>query len=308
VAWAAVAATLLLTAGLGALSAKAAPGAPLYVVRQFAQTIASQALSAPTADPYTSLAQARTDLADYDNAITRANQSDALAALNRLRADDAQTAQRIAAMSDTAARAAAQSKLADFRQNAAADLRASLTMLTWQARAQVTTQLRTWGNTDLVVTDVRISQDTTKNGAGQSDQGATGGATLLIEARGAGFEQGAQLLISGQPTGKIVSFTSTRLTVRVATTSVETGDAGELVIGVENPDGTVAITTHTQRDDHSAPEATGTPNSGDHNGDHSGSSNGSTEPAATENVSPTRTPTSNDTATETPTPSPKPGS
>jgi hypothetical protein len=299
-AWAAMAAALLLTIGLGALSAKAAPGAPLYVVRQLAQTLASQAMSAPTADPFAALAQAKADLTAYNKAIANANQPAALAALSKLRTDDGHAAQRIGAMTDTTARQTAQTQLADFRLGAETDLRASLTALNWQGRAQVTGELHAWGNSDLVVTQARVLPDTA---SGQSKQTTPNGTTLLIEVRGAGFAQGAQLLVNGQPTGTIITLTPTQLTARVAATAItvgESGDGGDVTIGVANPDGTVALSTHAQRDDHGSPNASETPNPGNHSNDHNGSANGTPEPGSNEDA--TATPSATKTASPSPTP------
>lgn len=298
-AWAAVAAALLLTVGLGALTAKAAPGAPLYVVRQLAQTLAAQALSEPTHDPFAALNQARADLAAFNAAISRGAQPDALTALSKLHSDDAQAAQRIRAMTDAATRESAQTQLSAFRQGAEGDLRASLTALDWQGRAQVTSELRMWGDADLVVTQVRILQDTA-NGQNKG-QGAPGNATLLIEARGAGFAQGAQALVDGKPVGTVISLTPTQIVVRVAASALNPRGASELTIGVANPDGTVAFNPHAQRDDHNAPDATETPNPGDHNSDHTGSSNGNVEPTSTEDANATRTPSPNESASPMPT-------
>lgn len=277
IAWAAVAAALLLTIGLGAFTAKAAPGGPLYAVRQFAQTLAGQALPSPTVDPLATLAQARADLKAYDADIANADEASALVALRHLRSDDARAAAGIDALSDASVRQTDRSLLSVFRQSAITDLRTSFSALDWQGRAQVTDVLRVWGNTSLIVTQARILSDTSGS---QSGKTPPGGATLLIEARGAGFVQGAQLLLNGQPVGALISLTPTRLLARLSASDV---DAGSVVIGVENPDGTVAIASSLQRDDHSGPGAAATP--GDHSGNHSGSSTGAS-----------RTPTPNDSS------------
>lgn len=291
-AWAAVAAVLLLTVGLGAFTAQAAPGAPLYVVRKFAQTLAAQAL--PTADPLSHLAQARSDLAAYEAAIAASNEPAALTALGKLRADDAHVAESIAQVSDSAVRQQAQTQLSDFRLDAENQLRASLASLDWSGRAQVTDALRGWGNTSLVVTLARIQADTSSSQGANTSSDA---GTALIDAHGAGFSAQSQLLVNGQPGGQIISQTPTDLIVRVTTKSLSTVDAESLAIGVENADGTVAYTTRVERDDHSAPGASETPAPGDHSSNHSGSTNtngdGSSKDA-------TRTPTPEESPSPTP--------
>ena len=300
-AWAAVAAVLLLTVGLGAFTAKAAPGAPLYVVRQFAQTLAAQAI--PTTDPLSELAKARADLAAYEAAIAASDQPAALTALGKLRADDAHVAESIAQVSDTTARQQAQTQLANFRLDAETQLRASLASLDWRGRAQVTDALRGWGNTSLVVTQGRIQAETP---SGQVTGTTTGAGTALIDAHGVGFSAQAQLLVNGQQIGQVVSLTPTDLIVRVTTQSISLDDSAPLAIGVENADGTVAYTTRVQRDDHSAPGASETPTPGDHGGDHSGSTNGGADGSSSKDA--TRTPTPADSPSPTPMPTKTPSS
>lgn len=291
--WAAVAAVLLLTVGLGAFTAKAAPGAPLYAVRQFAQKLAAQAI--PTADPLSHLAQARSDLAAYDAAIVASNEPAALTALGKLRADDAYVAESIAQVSDTTARQQAQTQLAAFRSEAQPQLRASLASLDWRGRAQVTDALRAWGDSALVVTHARVQLDASSAQGTNTSQSA---GTLLIDAHGAGFSGQAQLLVNGQPGGQIVSQSATDLIVRVTAKSLSSEDAGALAIGVENADGTVAYTSQVERDDHGAPGASETPSPSDHNGDHSGSTNGSGDTTSTKDA--THTPTPEESPSPTP--------
>ena len=311
-AWAAIAAALLLVAGLGALTAQAAPGAPLYVVRQLAQTLAAKALPSPTQDPQASLAQARADLAAFDTAIASANAPAALGALNKLRADDAETAQRIADVSDDTTRQAEQTQLTDFRQGAASDLRASLPSLDWQARAQVTSELRAWGNANLVVTDARILPDTAASQGASSAASGSASGSLLIEARGAGFVTGSQLLVNGQPSGEIISLSPTQITVRVTANAVSFGASGSLVIGVENPDNTVAMTTHVEREDQgNGSDTSATPGVGDHTGDQTGTATPGADathtPDATRTPSPDERQTPTPVASGTPSATPTPG-
>lgn len=290
ITWGAVAAALLLTIGLGVFTAKAAPGAPLYAVRQFAQTLAGQALSSPTADPLSFLAQARADLAAYNSAIANGNEASALTALGQLRQDDARTADSIKAMSDGSARQSAQAGLDAFRQGAATDLRSSLAALDWQGRAQVTNALRAWGDASLVVTHARIYADTS---SGQPGKPPSGSGTLLVEARGAGFAPGARIIVNGQALGEIISLSPTRVVARIPASDLESSG---VVIGVENTDEDVALAPSTERDDHGDTGVSATP-VGDHSGDHSGSTTGDSTTGA-------RTPTPGESTTPGDTPVP----
>ncbi|HEX8732171.1 MAG TPA: hypothetical protein VF725_08920 [Ktedonobacterales bacterium] len=267
-AWAAVAAVLLITISLGALTAKAAPGAPLYSVRQFAQTLAARAAGTPAADPYAALNRAQADLAAFDAASARQDTSAALAALARLRADDASASVDAAALSDASARQLAQARITAFRQGAANDLRASLAWLAWQPRAQVTDALRAWGDASLTVIQITIrpgGSETHPTPANASD------TTLLVEARGVGFVTGTQLLVNGAPVGVTVSLSATQAVFRVAASALEFAPANHSILAIQNPDGTVAVARQTERNDHSEPGDASTPGPGDHSGDHSGS-------------------------------------
>lgn len=246
-AWISVAAALALTIGLGLFTAQAAPGGPLYSVREFAQHVAAQAFPSPTAAAQSALAQANADLATYQSAIARGDSTAALAALAALRSDDARAAQDISVLHDASARKAMQAQFAQFRQGAAADLRASLTALDWQGRAQVTDALRAWGATKLRVTQARLMS------ASGEDPHAKSGGDLLLTVSGAGFTAGAQVLVNGQPVGETIAVSPAQIKARVAA-SVVTGSA--LVVGVETSDGEVAITTNVRQEGHTTPVTT----------------------------------------------------
>jgi hypothetical protein len=259
-AWISVAAALALTIGLGVFTAQAAPGGPLYSVREFAQHVAAQAFPSPTAAAQSALAQANADLAAYQSAIARGDSTAALAALAALRSDDARAAQDISALQDASARKAMQARLAQFRQSAAADLRASLKALDWQGRAQVTDALRAWGDTHLRVTQARLM-----SAAGEDPHAKAGGGGLLLTVSGAGFAAGAQVLVNGQSVGEIVAVNPAQIKARVASGDVA-GSA--LVVGVETSDGEVAITTNVRQEGHTASVATpaATPGNGSGHG------------------------------------------
>jgi hypothetical protein len=271
-AWISVAAALALTIGLGAFAAQAAPGGPLYPVREFAQHVAAQAFPSPTATAQAALARASVDLAAYQSAIAHGDTPAALAALSALRSDDAQAAQDIAALQDASARKAMQGRLAQFRQSAAADLRVSLTTLDWQARAQVTDALRAWGDTTLRVTQARLLA---ASSSGQDQHTNDGSGDALLTVSGAGFTPGALVLVNGQPVGEIIALTPEQIKAHVAA-SAATG--GALIVGVETSDGEVAITTNVQQDGHGSASHAPTPgNAGSTHGSGEGSAPSPTE-------------------------------
>ncbi len=261
-AWAGIAAALLLTIGLGVFTAQAAPGQPLYTVRELAQHMAAQAFPSATASVKDALAHAEADLAAYNTAIAHGDTSAALGDLRALRADDADAAQRANALSDPSARQAASLQVAQFRQTAGVDLRQSLSTLDWQGRAQVTDVLRAWGDTTLVVTEARVLSDPSSASQGQHGVGASD--TALLQVGGAGFADGSQVLVNGQPVGALVSLSPTTITVRVQTTDLSDG---KLVIAVEESDGTVAIAARLDGNGAGQPGSGGTSGSGDHKGD-----------------------------------------
>ncbi len=268
-AWAGIAAALLLTIGLGVFTAQAAPGQPLYPVRQLAQHAAANVFPSPTSAAFAALTRANADLAAYDAALARGDTAAALTTLRALRADDAQAASDAIALHDASARQAALAQLAQFRRRAQPDLRASLAALTWQGRAQVTDQLRAWGDTTLAVAQARVLADSS---SGQNPRASDKSALLVVS--GAGFAPGAQALVNGQAAGVVISLTPTHMTARVETSAV---NGTTLVIAIENPDGTVAVTTQVVRDDNAAPGHTATPDNGDHGGNHSGADGASDE-------------------------------
>ncbi len=259
--WAGIAAALLVTIGLGALTAKAAPGGPLYAVRQFAQTIAAHTLPAPSVDSSALVATLQADLTAYDQAIAQGDTSAALSALAKLRTDDQQAAKLIATISDAKSSVSAQTQLAAFHSTANGDLRASLPKLNLQGRAQVTDLLRDWGFTSLVVTRAHISVDGKStshdsHGSTSSSDTSTAAGTFIVDVHGNGFGQGAEVLINGQPYSDVLQVTSTEISIRVQQS--ELGE-GNVAIGVENADGTVAFAPSVQRDESTDSGAAATP-------------------------------------------------
>ncbi len=266
-------------------------------MRQFAQTLAAQALATPTTDPNVALSRAQADLAAFKTASANENEVGAVAALTRLRADDALAARQAAAISDTATRQSIQATISAFRASAQPDLRASLSWLGWQSRAKVTDILRGWGYTSLMVSEIDIQSDGAPGAGGSQKSGAN--ATTLIVAHGQGFTSGTQLLLNGAPIGVRISLTATQFVVRVPTSALNQQASHNLALAVANPDGTVALARETQREDHGSSGASATPGSGDQGGDHGGSSDSSGgSPEATVTASPEATSSPNKSGAE----------
>ena len=294
-AWTAIAAALILTIALGVLTAQAAPGSPLYGVRQLTQKVVAGSTSA--SDAAAALKQAQADLALYTSSIAQGDTRAALAALAKLRADDARATQTIAQMRDAAARQQAQAQLDSFHQQAAQALLASLSALDWQARAQVTDALRAWGATQLTVSHARIVADTAHS---PKPQAANAGETVLAQISGAGFTSGAVVLVNGQPVGTVLALTPTQLIARIPAISLaDMPGGGALTLGVEAPDGTVAITTQIARDD-GAPSHAATPGDG-HSTDQGGAPAAGAQPTSTPVATSTRSPHPDATPTASPT-------
>lgn len=262
-AWAAVAAVLILTVGLGTLTAQAAPGGPLYVVRQFAQTVVDHGAPTPTADSAALLAQLRADQASFHTAEASGDTAAALTALSKLHSDDQRAAQQFASIQDSTGRAKAQADLSAFHQSAEADLRASLATLSWQGRSQVTDVLRTWGDATLRVIDAKVKVGQSSGHDTQDTHGTTQPGMALVEVRGDGFAAGDSLLVNGQQYTDIVSLSPSALVAQVPASAVE---AGSVVIGVQAGDGTVALAPNLNRDDQHAGDQT--PTSGKGNGNN----------------------------------------
>lgn len=270
-AWAGIAAALFVTIGLGALTAKAAPGSPLYAVRQVAQSIAAHALPAPSVDTAALVAQLQADLATYDQAIAQGDTSAALSALAKLRTDDQHAAKLIATIPDAKASVSAQAQLAAFHSTSNGDLRASLSRLNLQGRAEVTDLLRDWGFTSLVVTRAHISADSKSTSTSHDTHGSSTApdtstaGTIIVDVHGNGFDSDAKVLINGQAYSNVLQVNSTEISVRVEQSAL---GAGQVVIGVENADGTVAFAPTAQRDETGGSGAAVTPSPTSKDGEH----------------------------------------
>jgi hypothetical protein len=109
-------------------------------------------------------------------------------------------------------------------------LRAALASLGWPDRVTTTTALWRIGVASPAITSVLVSAES-------MDSGAT---IWQVTISGAGFQPGAVLLVDSQPRGTVVSVSDGALVA-----SVRDGPVRDTAtIGVGNPDGTAAYTTH----------------------------------------------------------------
>jgi hypothetical protein len=287
ITWAAVAACLMLGMAVGALTASAHPGAPFYSLRKIVEGLnGDQAATARD-----NLQRARAALAAFNAAASQGNDAGALTALDQLTQADRQAADAIAQVSDSNQQAALQSQLDSLRAEETAGLRAGLANLDWPTRIAVTSALRGLHETALTVTAARI-KGATQGDSGDGSKRAPPSGSVTVTVSGGGFIPGAILLLDGRPAGVVDSVTPQTVTAHLPAAAL---NADVKSIGVGEPDGSAASTTHIESDEHNS-DATGTPEPGDHStpganttpgdGSHDGG-DGTPTPQGTADVTPT---------------------
>jgi hypothetical protein len=263
--WAALAATILLTISLGAITASAHPGAPFYPLRKIVEGVGARITGDPAAaSAQASMRQADEALAAFDAAASQRDEPGALAALAQLRQDDQQAAQSISQVIDDSQRQTLQQSLNSLHTREISDLRAALPELSLAARIQVTSALVAAGDSAPVITSYSLPGD--QNASDHSASGSAPNRTLII--KGSGFTAGATLLIDGKPAGVIDAITATRIVAHLPA-----GAQDPQQIGVEEPDGTVAVSS---RNGHDQGAGGSSNSSGDNNGSGDSGHNGDT--------------------------------
>jgi hypothetical protein len=298
-AWAAVAACVLLGMTVGALTASAHPGAPFYTLRKAVEGFSSDLTGASVATARDDLQRVSAALVAFNTAVSRGDNAAAQAALDQLTQANHQAADAIAQVGDSSQRAALQSQLDSLHTQEITDLRAALPNLGWPARIQITNALRTLKAAKLTVTSARIAGAHEGDTGGDGNNGNNGnnsksGGLVTVIVKGSGFTSGAVLLINGQQAGAVDAITPDTLVAHLpAGTAVEAVSS----VGVGEPDGSAASTTHIEADGHSnQPDATATSEPGDHATPNPGST---TEPGDGGD----KTPTPGEPGGATPTPS-----
>ncbi len=260
--WAAVAACVLLGMTVGALTASAHPGAPFYPLRKAVEGISSNLTGSSAATARDDLQRASAALVAFNAAASRGDNAAALTALGQVAQADQQATDAIAQVGDSGQRATLLNQLESLHAQETTDLRSALPNLGWPARVQVTSALRALKAPTLSVTSARIISAHGSDSGGDKSGGKSGGKSsgqVTVIVNGAGFTPGAVLLINDQPAGVVDA-----VTARTVAAHLASGTTGEDVssIGVGEPDGSAASTTHVESDDHNF-TATTTPESGD---------------------------------------------
>lgn len=253
----AIAACVMLGMTIGALTASAHPGAPFYPLRKVVEGIGTNLNGGQEAVARDNLQRASAALAAFNAAASQSDDDAATTALGQLTQADQQAASAISQVGAGSQRAALQSQLDSLHAQETPDLRAALSNLGWPARIQVTSALRALSATSLAVTSARISGASGDRVDGGRSGTATGDVTVTVS--GAGFTPGAVLLINGRPAGTVDTVTPDRLTAHLASGTLN----GRVTsVGVGEPDGSAASTTHVELDDSGARSGS-TPEPGD---------------------------------------------
>lgn len=258
----ALAATLILALGAATFTAALAadPGSPFYGLHRWEQGVQVNMAGSAAERARLHLASAQDALTALDAAVaqheTGATYNEALATFR----DEMSAAKmNLDAVPAGADHDALTTQLTTLQTQGRADLRAALVSLPWPERVTTTSALAALGDDVLHVTQTQMVYA----GHGQH--------LWTITVTGTGFQQGAELLVNGQPAGAvIVSVASTTL---VAHMSGDDSAPLPSSVGVANPDHTAAVTSsissHEQED-----VGTPTPGGDDHGDDNQGNGGG----------------------------------
>jgi hypothetical protein len=261
----ALAAALLLALGTATFTAAAAagPGTPLYGLHRWEQGVQASMAGSAADRTRLHLAYAQDALTALNAAAARhetgAAYDDALATFRDEMSAATTNLDSTPASSDHNALAA---QLAQVSAQGRADLHTALAVLPWSERVATTTVLAGIGDDVLHVTQVNMVY----SGHGQH--------LWQITVTGSGFQQGALLLVNGQPAGTVTSVTATILVAQMP------GDDSAPLpgsIGVANPDTTAALTSNIsshEQEDEGTPSPQQTPGGDDHGGGGHGGDDG----------------------------------
>jgi hypothetical protein len=291
------------TGSVAVAAANAAPGQALYAVRRVEQDVRTTLASNPAERVRLHLQYAQDALTAFDTAVaSRSGEGADRDALATFAEEEQEASAELDNLPAGTERAILAAEVAALRGRGRQDVHAALASVTmsWPLRADATHVLNQLGESVLAVAHATIS--------GSSQHGAY---LWTISIEGSGFASDAVVLVDDQPTGTIVSRSSTKLVAQVAEAALRDGMH---TIGVSNPDGTVAllsnVATNRATDDHGGgqgghgsddgggtgsptPQATST--SDDHggsggNGGSGGSSGGGSSSGGSSTPTPTSTP------------------
>lgn len=279
--WPALAATLLLAIGLTTLTAAAAagPGTLLYGLRRWEQNL-QVSIAGSAADRTKLHLHYAQDALDALSATIASHQAgstydDALSAFT----DESRAAtSNLSSVPSGAERDTLSAQLEQLLAQARTELHNALASLPWAQRLTTTDTLAEIGDNVVRVTHVTMVY---------SRQGLH---IWTITVTGAGFQQGATLLVNGQPAGTVISVSPTTVVAQLSGDDSATTPGS---IGIANPDDTAAQTTSVEdreSGEDATPGAQQTPVD-DHGGSGSGDSGGNgADSTPTPSPSPESTP------------------
>jgi hypothetical protein len=264
--WAsAIAAILLVSAGgIFVAAADAQPGSVFYAVRRFEQGVQAQLTTNAAERVQLHLDNAQAALQAFDEAVAHQQRGAELSdALDTFLAEHAAAGVALADVTDSTSHARLAAALDQQRAQGISDLRAALADQDWSLRLRLTQALGALNVTIPVVRQVTLTES-----SDPTDSKGIGRLTTVV-ITGAGFQPGAQLLLRGIPTGTVLSVSGNSLVVQVRAAAQAIASQGS--IGVDNPDGTTAVSAQAPvivSGAHTTPSAVPT-NNGD-NGKHKG--------------------------------------
>ena len=255
-----VAATLLVLLGGGALvaalAASAAPGTPLFGLRQFEQHAGQNFMDA-SGRAQNHLRAAHQWLGDLRAAASgQPGTGSYRATLDALLGEDAAAAQAIQQVAPGTTRDTLTADLAALRADEHATLLAVLSQLDWPDRIATSQALGSLGAAVPAIAGAAVTP---------------GQGLWQVTLTGTGFAPGAVLLIDGRPLGIVLSVSSTTLIAQAPSGLLKNGG---MTLGIGNPDGTAAATTTIEQV--AAPIATPPPDN--HGSGNNGNKDGPRHP------------------------------
>lgn len=235
--WPTIAAAVLIVFSMATLfaAANAAPGSPLYGLHRWEQGVNVTLADGPAERARLHLRYATDALTALDASATR-HESDHVYrdALSSFQDEMRSAATAVNQVADSQTRAALGTQLDALRAQARDDFHAVLPALGWSARLETTTALGQVGGVTPQITQVTVTSNKHDGAAAQQ-----------YIVTGSGFLPGAVLVVDGRQVGVTISVSPTTL---IASAQMEDREAPHSV-GVSNPDGTAAQTTHISSQD-----------------------------------------------------------
>jgi hypothetical protein len=257
---------ILLCVGTLSASARSLPGDPLYGLRQAEYQLTLTFANDPYARVDDTINELRSTVTNLSAVVNDGrNQDTILQALQIVVTQTNDSRVAVASLPAGPHREEVQRHLDSALAAEEQTLRVLLLHVNWPVRLALTHQLGVLGDAVPRVIQVHINS--------QSD------GTRLLTVTGANFASHAELVINGQPVGKVSQSASTQL---IAIISASDWPHDTYTLGILNPDGTAAQVTLNRNDDapgddHGGPGTPGptsTPTSGDDHGRHGGSGGG----------------------------------